>query len=155
MNDLLHILPIQRSDRPMLEAMATSYFAEVLPGGPPFVSGTLDSYWTARGRHPYLISLGDTPIGFGLVWTHPDGQHELAEFTIRRPWRHKGLGTQAAHLIFAALGGDWTLGVATASPGGIPFWRQCLQACEGACEITHGPPKTKTQCGSFTFRIER
>lgn len=139
----------------MLEAMAAAYFAEVLPQGPPFVPGTLDSYWNTRGRHPYLIWLGETPIGFALVWTHPDGTHELAEFTIGRQWRHKGYGTNAAHLVFNALGGDWALGVAKASPGGIPFWAQCIAACEGACEIVQGPPKTKTQSGSFTFRIAR
>ena len=155
MTDRLTIAPVPQADQPLLETMAASYFAEILPSGPPFVPGTIDSYWTTRGRHPYLVMLGRTPIGFALVWTHPDGTHELAEFTIGKPWRHNGYGTDAAHLVFGALGGDWTLGVATASPGGIPFWSQCIAACDGVCEIVQGPPKTNSQNGSFSFRIAR
>lgn len=155
MTEHLRISQVPLEDRPILEAMAASYFAEILPNGPPFVPGTLDSYWTAKGRHPYIISLGQTPIGFALVWTHADGTHELAEFTIGKPWRHKGYGTEAAHMVFGALGGDWTLGVAAASPGGLPFWAHCIAACDGACEIVQGPPKTKHQNGSFSFRIAR
>ena len=151
----VRITPVALAERDALEQMATGYFREVLPKGPPFVPGTLDSYWLKRGRHPYFIGLDGQKIGFALVWTHPDGTHELAEFTINKAWRGKGLGTEAAQLVFHALGGDWTLGVASTPPGALSFWRQCLEACEGACEIVQGPPKTPSQCGSFSFRIAR
>lgn len=149
------ITPVSEPDRAVLDAMAKAYFAELLPDGPPYYPSALDRYWIERGRHPYLINADGQPIGFALVWNHPDGTHELTEFTILPAHRHQGIGTQAAHLIFNALGGDWTLGVAALSPGGMPFWQQCLTDCENACEITQGPPKTVHQCGSFTFRIER
>ena len=151
----LSITQIPEARRAELDAMARSYYAEVLPDGPPFVPVTIDAYWRDRGRHPYLITIGDDPIGFALVWTHADGTHELAEFTIRPPWRNKGHGTDAATLIFEALGGDWTLGVAAQPPGAMNFWRQCLDSIETAHDITQGPPRTPSQSGSFTFRIAR
>lgn len=149
------LTPVLETDRARLDAMAKSYFADLLPNGPLYFPASLDRYWSEKGRHPYLIQGNGSPIGFALVWNHACGTHELAEFTIRPEHRHKGLGTQAAHLVFNALGGDWTLGVATNSPGGMAFWQHCLAECENACDIKPGPPKTVNQCGSFTFRIKR
>ena len=151
----LSIEPVPEHNRSVLDKMAKTYFAELLPEGPIYDPSALDRYWIEKGRHPYLINLDGAPIGFALVWNHADGTHELAEFTIRPEHRHQGIGTQAAHLIFNALGGDWTLGVAILSPGGMTFWQQCLTDCENACEIAAGPPKTPHQVGSFAFRIER
>jgi predicted acetyltransferase len=56
--------------------------------------------------------------------------HELAEFTIHPDHRRQGIGTQAAYLVFNALGGEWTLGVVENSPGSMAFWEQCLAECE-------------------------
>jgi len=151
----LSITQVCESRRTEIEAMAHAYYAEVLPEGPPFVPTTLDRYWRERGRHPYLIDLDGVRIGFALVWTHADGTHELAEFTIRPDWRHKGLGTDAAEMIFEALGGDWTLGVSREPPGALAFWQQCLDHIDAAHDVTSGPPKYRTQSGSFTFRIAR
>jgi predicted acetyltransferase len=151
----ISISPVPERDRKILDDMAKTYFAELLPDGPSYYPAALDRYWIEKGRHPYLIMGNGMPIGFALVWNHADGTHELTEFTIRPDHRHKGHGTEAAHLIFNALGGDWTLGVATHSPGGMAFWQQCLSDCENACEIVPGPPKTAHQSGSYSFRIER
>ncbi len=151
----ISITPLPEANRALLDQMAKVYFAELLPDGPSYYPSSLDRYWIERGRHPYLINSNGQPIGFALVWNHPDGTHELTEFMIEPEYRHKGIGTQAAHLVFNALGGDWTLGVATGSPGGMAFWQQCLSDCENTCEISIGPPKTAHQCGSYTFRIER
>lgn len=155
MTPRITITPVPESNRAVLDAMAKSYFAELLPDGPRYYPSALDRYWMERGRHPYLINADGLPIGFALVWNHADGTHELTEFTILPKHRHQGIGTQAAHLIFNALGGDWTLGVAQNSPGGMAFWDQCLKDCENACEIIASPPKTAHQCGSYSFRIER
>ena len=149
------IVPVAEAKRTELDGMAKTYFAEILPEGPPYYPAALDRYWAEPGRHPYLIHGDNRAIGFALVWNHADGTHELTEFTIKPQYRHQGLGTQAAHLIFNALGGDWTLGVATNSPGGMAFWQQCLIDCENTCEVIPGAAKTARQCGSFTFRIER
>jgi predicted acetyltransferase len=149
------IAAVPEKNRALLDAMAMTYFAELLPDGPRYYPSALDRYWTEQGRHPYLINADRSPIGFALVWNHADGTHELTEFAIQPAYRHKGIGTQAAHLIFNALGGDWTLGVATQSPGGMEFWQKCLTDCENACEITTTRPKTAHQCGSFIFRIQR
>jgi predicted acetyltransferase len=155
MSGAVSITPVPERNRLTLDAMAMAYFSEILPDGPRYYPAALDRYWIEPGRHPYLINLDGLPIGFALVWNHKGGLHELAEFTIQPAHRHKGIGTESAHLVFNALGGDWTLGVAKESPGGMAFWRQCLEACENACDITEGPPKTAQQIGSYAFRIQR
>ncbi|WP_341232859.1 GNAT family N-acetyltransferase [uncultured Sulfitobacter sp.] len=151
----LSIAPVSEQDRAVLDDLAKAYFAEIFPDGPNYYPSALNRYWIEKGRHPYVINLDGAPIGFALVWNHPDGTHELAEFTIHPDHRRQGVGTQAAYLVFNALGGDWTLGVVENSPGSMAFWEQCLAECENACEITTGPPKTPHQCGSFNFRVER
>ncbi len=151
----ISIAPVPESRRAVLDGMARSYFREVLPNGPAFFPNALDRYWIEPGRHPYLIEQDGVPIGFALVWNHPDGTHELTEFTILPAHRHQGIGTQAAEMIFLALGGDWVLGVARNPAGAMVFWQQCLEACEGVCEITRRPPRTANQAGSFSFRVER
>ena len=155
MNRSVTLTPVPERDRLALDAMAIAYFSEILPDGPRYYPALLDRYWIEPGRHPYLINLDGLPIGFALVWNHKDGLHELAEFTIQPAHRHKGIGTEAAQLVFNTLGGDWTLGVARESPGGMAFWQHCLEACENACDITQGPPKTAQQVGSYRFRILR
>ena len=155
MSAKISIKPVSEARRSILDAMAKSYFREVLPHGPAYFPNALDRYWIEPGRHPYLIVQDDKPIGFALVWNHPDGTHELTEFTIQTTFRHQGIGTQAAEMIFQALGGDWVLGVAQHPPGAMAFWQKCLENCEGACEITPQAPRTPNQAGSFSFRIER
>ena len=155
MNVRISLSPCPESRRTVLDAMATTLFRELLPDGPHYHPAAIDRYWIEPGRHPYLIELDGTAIGFALVWNHPDGTHELTEFTIQPAFRHRGIGTEAAGLVFAALGGDWVLGVAVQSPGGMTFWRQCLSGIEGVCDVTEQPPRTRHQIGSFAFRVER
>tara|TARA_R110002094_G_scaffold206484_2_gene177078 strand:- start:238 stop:705 length:468 start_codon:yes stop_codon:yes gene_type:complete len=155
MTPKLTITPVREAHRDQLDRMAKGYFRELMPDGPPYVPQTLDRYWTDPGRHPYLIELDGAPIGFALVWNHPDGVHEMVEFTILPDHRQQGIGTQAAVLLFEALGGDWTLGVATHSPGGMAFWTRCLTASETICGIAQGPPRTAHQQGSLSFRVLR
>lgn len=155
MTGKITIKPVAEANRGVLDTMARTYFREVLPNGPTYFPNALDRYWIEPGRHPYLIEQDGDPIGFALVWNHPDGTHELTEFTIQPTHRHQGIGTQAAEMIFQALGGDWVLGVAQHPQGAMEFWQRCLENSEGVCEITALPPRTANQIGSFSFRIGR
>ncbi|MFT6676832.1 MAG: putative acetyltransferase [Sulfitobacter sp.] len=146
---------VAEPDRAVLENMAKRHFSEIFPDGPLFYSAALDRYWIETGRHPYLIQLDGRPIGFALVWNHADGCHELAEFTIEPAFRKQGIGTEAATMIFGALGGDWVLGVAKHAPDGMAFWQKCLEGCDDIHEITLGPPRAAQQCGSYSFRVGR
>ena len=155
MTGRITIRQVPEAGRAVLDALARDHFRELLPDGPPYHASALDRYWIEPGRHPYLIEENGMPIGFALVWNHGDGTHELTEFTIRPDRRHAGIGTQAALLIFEALSGDWVLGVAQGSPGGMGFWRQCLEGSEAVTDIAETPPRTARQLGSFTFRVAR
>ncbi|MBM1632874.1 GNAT family N-acetyltransferase [Sulfitobacter mediterraneus] len=155
MTDRISIAPVPEQNRGVIDAMSEAYFRELLPEGPVYFPNALDRYWIEPGRHPYVIELNGAPVGFALVWNHKDGCHELTEFTIQPAFRNRGIGTEAATLIFQALGGDWVLGVAENAPNGMAFWRQCLESCDAVFEITEGPPRTANQCGSYAFRVGR
>ena len=155
MSPRLTITPVSEAQRDKLDTLARSYFREILPNGPAYFPNALDRYWIEPGRHPYLIALDGTPIGFALVWNHKGGVHELVEFTIVPDYRKAGLGTDAASMIFQALGGDWVLGVGRHAADAMAFWQQCLEACEGVFDIQTGPPRTANQIGSYTFRVAR
>lgn len=146
---------VEEAERHMLDGLAFAYYSEVLPDGPSYFPALLDRYWIEPGRHPYFIEVDGALAGFALVWNHKGGIHELAEFTIQPEFRHKSVGTQAALLIFEALGGEWTLGVTRHFPGAWEFWQTCLQDAEGVFDLAQGPPKTQNQVGSFTFRVAR
>lgn len=151
----ISIAPVPEHNRGVIDAMAETYFRELLPDGPVYYPAALDRYWIEAGRHPYVIELDGVPVGFALVWNHADGCHELAEFTIQPAFRKRGIGTEAATLVFQALGGDWVLGVANHAPNGMDFWRQCLEGCEAIFDIDQAAPRTEHQCGSYVFRVGR
>jgi len=71
----LSIAPVPEQDRAVLDDLAKAYFAEIFPDGPNYYPSALNHYWVEKGRHPYVINLDGMPIGFALVWNHPDGTH--------------------------------------------------------------------------------
>ena len=58
------IVPVAEAKRTELDGMAKTYFAEILPEGPPYYPAALDRYWAEPGRHPYLIHGDNRAIGF-------------------------------------------------------------------------------------------
>lgn len=155
MSPRVGVRPVAVAERGVIDDMARRYYAEVLPNGPLYHPRMLDRYWSEAGRHPYLVEVDGAPAGFALVWNHDDGTHELAEFTVRPEFRHQGIGTQAALLVFESLGGAWTVGVSRHVPQAMAFWDSCLHGAQELFDIEEGPPRTGNQSGSFTFRVAR
>jgi predicted acetyltransferase len=88
--------------------------------------------------HPLLILSGGQPAGFALVarpWqpvAAPQSPvHEMAEFFIRAPHRRRGVGAEAAALIFRRFGGDWRVSEARRNTPAVAFWRRVIGSFTG------------------------
>lgn len=119
------------------------------------VSGTVDPFlidgehgnrqpeWLLRWfrddrTHPLLILSGGQPAGFALVarpllppLPSSTPVHEMAEFFIRVPHRRRGVGAEAAGLIFRRFGGDWRVSEARRNAPAVAFWRRVIGSFTG------------------------
>lgn len=88
--------------------------------------------------HPLLILSAGQRAGFALVArplqlpaaTQPV-VHEMAEFFIRTPYRRRGVGAEAAGLIFRRFGGDWRVSEAQRNLPAVVFWRRVISNFTG------------------------
>jgi predicted acetyltransferase len=85
----------------------------------------LDGYWSADGRVPYLIRVGDELAGFALVRS-ADGVLSIAEFLILRKFRRSGVGTRAAQELFQSHRGSWHVDQLAVNGSATEFWRRAI-----------------------------
>ena len=88
--------------------------------------------------HPLLILSAGQPAGFALVARPLQSPaaaqpvvHEMAEFFIRAPHRRRGVGAEAAGLIFRRFGGDWRVSEAQRNTPAVVFWRRVISSFTG------------------------
>jgi len=80
----------------------------------------------------FVILREDQPAGFALIQrevvTVGDRarHYSLSEFFIRQPFRRRGVGRQAALLLFARFAGEWTISEQARNAGAIRFWRRVV-----------------------------
>jgi predicted acetyltransferase len=88
----------------------------------------LPLFWSEPDTHfPFLIYSGARLAGFALVTrgspvTDDPEKLDVAEFFVLRGYRRKGVGRQAACLLWDRLPGAWVVRVAEANRAGLPFW---------------------------------
>lgn len=141
--------PMTPADQSALEAALAPYLAEIVPGQTLDIAGIAARQF-GPARHPFWILRGDTRIGFALAFTHDDGTHELAEFTIFPDHRRAGTGRDAARRVFARLPGRWVIGVAAHGMAGA-FWEDALAQMP---DLKKGPGLTPSQSHSYTFTAD-
>lgn len=93
---------------------------------------SLDRYFADPEPNAFFFVVDDRIVGFALVKlirasTPPEGYgvavlNLVSEFYVARPWRRKGIGTCAAHMLFDRYPGQWAI---TSWPDGlrVRFWR--------------------------------
>ena len=139
-----------RADREWIEASYRDYLDD-LPAGATgvfpalMVTGQSEAELLAprfvSERVIPLVILSDLrPVGFALVDREPGGlRHRLSEFYIRREDRRRGLGREAAALIFTRFPGDWLVSESARNAGAIAFWRKVIAAyTRGRYQERHG-----------------
>ncbi|MBX3702421.1 MAG: GNAT family N-acetyltransferase [Steroidobacteraceae bacterium] len=86
----------------------------------------------------FIILRENHPVGFAVVQRTPpppgDARRHfrLSEFFIRKPYRSRGAGREAAMLLFSRYAGEWTISEQARNAGAIRFWRRVVS------EFTNG-----------------
>jgi predicted acetyltransferase len=86
--------------------------------------------------HPLVILRDNVPVGFALV-SRPvmkranSADHRLAEFFVAKQARRRGVGREAAELIFNRFGGSWEVTEILRNQTAVAFWRNVVGAYTG------------------------
>jgi predicted acetyltransferase len=132
------VVPAEPSELETLRNLFQLYahdFSEVLhldlDAAGRFSEPQLAAYWVDAWRVPYLLRIGDHLGGFALVHRSAgvtrDGEvWDMAEFFVLRKYRLAGVGTAAAHQIFAMHPGEWEVRQLTANAAASAFWRRAI-----------------------------
>ena len=131
--------PIAKDQAPILQNLFQLYahdFSEYVPLelGP---SGRFDAtageqWWSRDGHFPFFIRWNGKLCGFALVRrgsrvTGANDVMDVAEFFVVRGVRGKGVGTSAAHALFAATPGTWEIRIRRANAPAMKFWSRALE----------------------------
>lgn len=101
-----------------------------------FAVPALDRYWTEADRHPFLIRVDARLAGFALVHersrlTDRGGVRDMAEFFVVRRYRRRGVGVQAASLLFDRFRGPWEVRQRPENRDATAFWRRAIARYTG------------------------
>ena len=104
---------------------------DVNPSG-TFEYKYLDLYWIEDHRHPFLLLLDDTYIGFALVRKKIEIDcWSMEEFFVLKKYRRRGLGRRAAFLLFKGFPGVWRIVQHHKNIQAQKFWRRIIQEFAG------------------------
>ncbi len=98
--------------------------------------------WLGHDRDlPLLLVVDGQRVGFALVNRAPSAlvtpgcDYRMSEFFVLARERRAGIGTRAAHAVFALLPGRWEVSQLPRNERAIRFWRRVVaEASDGAWE---------------------
>lgn len=95
----------------------------------------IDHYWTEEGRAAYFIRIDGTIGGLALTrsWEADDGKpiRSIAEYFIMRKYRRKGVGVEAARILFGMYPGRWLVGQEWCNKSAQAFWLRVIDDYTG------------------------
>jgi predicted acetyltransferase len=96
----------------------------------------LPLYWSAPGRHPFLVKVDGEWAGLVLIKKEPAASNrqptwDIAEFFIVRGYRGRRIGTRVAHEVWRSIPGPWTVRVMQLNHAALPFWEHAITAFTG------------------------
>jgi predicted acetyltransferase len=139
----IEVIPARREQEPILANLIELYaydFSEfhAVDLGPDgrFGYPSLPLYWTAPGRHPFLIWVEDKLAGFALVKRGSEVSDDemvwdMAEFFVARAYRRRGVGIQTAHEVWRRFPGLWEVRVMQANVSACDFWARAISIFVG------------------------
>ncbi len=101
-----------------------------------------ERWWQADDHFPFFIRAGGKLSGFALVRrgsrvSAATDVMDIAEFFVVRGARAKGVGTRAAHALFAAFPGKWEIRVRQTNVAAGKFWRKVAERwADGLMTVT-------------------
>lgn len=147
---------IERAYREYLEDIAaggTGVFPALLVTGQAS-EDLLGPWFNDERSMPFLILRSGEPAGFALVQrTSPalagsGAEYRMTEFFVRKPLRRRGLGREAAQLLFSRFQGHWLVTESTGHAGAVAFWRRVIGT------HTHGRYRERLFSGEVQHRFE-
>jgi predicted acetyltransferase len=110
-------------------------------------------FWTRRGRHHFVILMGQKLAGFALVCDRAHfagaGVREIGEFFVLRKYRRRGVGTDAALTLFGRFPGRWELAELTWNVAARRFWRRLIRRCAAG-----GAVERRRRHGDLPFFVQ-
>jgi predicted acetyltransferase len=102
----------------------------------------LDHYFLDADRDAFLLRHLGMLAGFVMSRELPTGEREVAEFFVVRKHRRTGVGTRAAHALFALHPGRWIVAFDDHNADGAAFWPDVVQriAIDEVEQAHSGPP---------------
>ena len=98
-------------------------------------SAKIERFWTERGRRSFFIRADGALAGFALIRDEATyagaGTHEISEFFVLRRFRRRGVGEQAARMLFDLAPGPWELSQLASNVAAQQFWRAVIDRYTG------------------------
>lgn len=129
-------------DRRWIEGAYREYLGDLTAGGTgvfPALDVTgqqpvdlLDAWFRDEGSVPLVILRDGMPAGFALVqrtsaaWQGAQSGFRLREFYISQAFRRRGLGREAAILLFSRFEGQWLVTESARHQDAVAFWRNVI-----------------------------
>jgi predicted acetyltransferase len=133
---------VERADAHVLDNLFQLYahdFSEYVELGIQesgrFDVGVGEEWWSA-GHFPFFVRTPQGLAGFALAQrgsrrTDTPEVMDVAEFFVLRGARRLGIGTRAAHALFAAFPGEWEIRVRRANVAATKFWARAADGWDG------------------------
>lgn len=159
MTGRIDVLPAAAHQAPVLANLLELYahdFSEIagfeLGEDGRFGYPHLPLYWTAEGRHPFLVRVDGRLAGFVLVarGSRTGGGAEvwdMAEFFVARRYRRRGIGAAVAREVWGRFPGRWEVRVMEAHEAARAFWAGAIRGFAGA-----PPEETALETGGRRWR---
>lgn len=123
-----------------------------------FTPYPLDRYWADASHIPLLFRIASHIVGFALLNGESHAQapvdRNIAEFFVLRKYRRGGVGTAAAHAVFARHPGIWQAAVARKNVSALAFWRGTISGFPDVSDLTEDDVQTDDWNGPvLRFRV--
>ena len=110
-------------------------------------------FWSRRGAHHFVIRVDGRLAGFALVCERAGfagpGVRAIGEFFVLRSHRRHGVGTRAAHTLFARFPGRWEVAELSWNVGAQRFWRPLIRRC-----AVDGVVERRRRQGDLVFVVQ-
>ena len=126
----------------------------------------LSSYWSERGRHPFLAKVDGRLAGLVLVSTGSEiagsktteseiaGSKtvwDMAEFFVVRRYRRRRVGTELARQVWRRFPGPWEVRVKESNQAARLFWQRAISEFVGAPVVPVRVEKSGELWDVFSF----
>ena len=102
----------------------------------------LESYWTAPGKHAFVLRAGEELAGFVLILADHDDpaiDFSVTDFFVLRKFRGRGAGERIALQLFDRFPGHWKIEQFADNKPAVAFWHKVVDRyCNGKFEQRAG-----------------